>query len=237
MSGNRWKAAAAVAATAVLSGRSRAAESAAAEELITKIRDKNDKVRAEAMLGAGKVGAPAVKPLADVMATADDFEVARAARRAMWQITHTVGRPDADDERKAAVAALIPLAGGSLPVNVRREVLWMISELAGDEAVEPVAAVLKEKELREDARMVLQRLPGDKSLAALKAGLDAAPEDFKPNIAESLRARGVEVSGIPDEKMIPRKKTELKALSPDEAAKAAEEAKKAKVSRRKGKKQ
>ena len=213
MSAKKSKMAAmATAATAALAVESRAAQAAAVDDLIAKIRDKNDTVRAEAMFGAGKVGAPAVKPLADVVATDKDFEIARAARRAMWQIARYVGRPGAGDEKKATVAELMPLVADSRPVAVRREVLWMLSELAGDEAVEPVAAILKDKELREDARMVLQRLPGEKSLAALKAGLAAAPDDFKINIAESLRARGVEVPGLPDEKRKPTRQTNMKPL-------------------------
>jgi hypothetical protein len=56
----------------------------------------------------------------------------------------------------------------------------------------------------------LQRIPGDKSLAALKAGLAAAPDDFKPNIAQSLRQRGEEVPGIPCAKLVPSRKTNVK---------------------------
>ena len=57
--------------------------------------------------------------------------------------------------------------------------------------------------------MVLQRIPGEKSLAALKAGLESAPADFKINIAESLRARGMEVPGLPSEKLRPVKATKV----------------------------
>ena len=71
--------------------------------------------------------------------------------------------------------------GQSLPV--RRDALWMLSEICGDESVGAVAALLNNGELREDARMVLERVPGAKSLAALKAGFASAPTDFKPNIA------------------------------------------------------
>jgi len=235
MSAKKWKGAAIATAaiSAALASTAKAADALSLDELIAKIRDKNDKVRAEAMFGAGKVGARAVKPLAEVMATDADFEIARAARRAMWQIVRSVGRPGADRERKATVAELLPLVGEGRPAAVRREAMWMLSEIAGDEAVAPAAAVLKDKELREDARMVLQRLPGEKSLAALKAGLAAAPEDFKPNIASSLRARGVETPGIPNERRVPKKSTDVKPL--DEAQLEKEKA--AKTPRRRGNKQ
>jgi hypothetical protein len=88
----------------------------------------------------------------------------------------------------------------------------MLSEIAGDEAVEPVAALLKNKELREDARMVLQRIPGRTSLGALKSALRSAPEDFKFAIAQSLRNRGARVSGYPSQKMVPTRKTKVEPV-------------------------
>jgi len=180
-------------------------------DLITKIRDKDHNVRAKARDNAGKVGAPAVKPLVAVI-TDEDFEVARAAKRALWKIVRHAGRPGADGERKAVVAELIPLLRDSQPVPVRREVMWMISEIAGDEAVAAVAAHLSDKELREDARMVLERLPGRGSLRALRRALRTVPQEFKINIAQSLRARGVRVRGFPCQKLVPTRKTDLKPV-------------------------
>ena len=56
--------------------------------------------------------------------------------------------------------------------------------------------------------MVLERIPGDASLGALKEALKAAPEEFKPHLAQSLRARGVDVPDIPCRKLVPAKKKE-----------------------------
>ncbi|MBI4578542.1 MAG: hypothetical protein HY718_02500 [Planctomycetes bacterium] len=41
------------------------------------------------------------------------------------------------------------------------------------------------------------------------AGLEAAPEEIKINIAETLRARGVDVPGLPDEKLKPCRQTKV----------------------------
>ena len=185
--------------------------SGAVADLIAKIRDKDPSVRAEARDNAGKVGAPAVKLLAEVM-TDPEFEVAREAERALWKIVRYAGRPKADGERKAVVTELIPLLGDSRPVRVKREAMWMLSEIAGDEAVAPVAAQLSDKELREDARMVLERLPGKRSLAALQMALKTAPEEFRVNVAQSLRARGVKVPGLPSQKLVPTRKTQLQPV-------------------------
>lgn len=222
MSTEGWKIAAmATAATAALAVESPAAEEAVVGEVINKIKDKDDKVRYEALMGAGKVGPAAVKPLAGLMSDSD-VEVARAAKRALWNLVRAVGKPGADAERKAAATALLALLAAGQPVGVQREVVWMLSEIAGDEAVEAVAALLTNKDLREDARLVLQRLPGDKSLGALKSALTAAAEDFKPNLAVSLKARGVEVPGVQIKRLVATRGTEVKPLSQLELEKAAE---------------
>ena len=188
-----------------------AAQNRDVDELIAKIKDKNDKVRTEAWLGAGKVGASAVKPLAEVM-TVKDLEVARAAKRALWKIVRHAGRPRARDEKRAVTAELITLLGDDQPTAVRREVLWMLSEIGDSKSIEPIAALLSNKQLREDARMVLQRIPNKRAIAALKAGLKTAPKDFKLNIAQSLRQRGAKVRGLPCVKLVPTKKTNVKPL-------------------------
>jgi HEAT repeat protein len=184
----------------------------AVDKLIGKIKDDSDKVRTEGWLGAGEVGAPAVKPLAEVM-TDDDMEVARAAKRALWKIVRHTGRPRAAGAKRAVEAKLVELLGDDQPVSVRREVLWMLSEIGTFKAVKPIAGLLSNKRLREDARMVLERIPSPGAVKALKAGLKAAPEDFKLNIAQSLRKRGADVPGLPCMKLVPTKKTNVKPVT------------------------
>ena len=179
-------------------------------DLIEKIKSDDPNVRGEAWQGAADSGPQVIPGLAE-LATTGDLEVSRAARRAMWKIVRYVGRPGADDERKPVVAVLIRLLGRKQPVPVRREVLWMLSEIAdGRRAVRRAAKLLADEELREDARAVLERLPGKQSLNALQNALDNAPEDFKSALAQSLRARGVEVPGIPCRKLTPTRGTAVK---------------------------
>jgi HEAT repeat protein len=183
----------------------------AVDELLAGVKDASDKVRTQAWLGAGKAGAAAVKPLAKIM-TDGDLEIARAAKRALWQIVRYTGRPGANKEKRAVETELIGLLGDDQPTSVRREVLWMLSEIAGRNSVKPIAWLLRNTELREDARMALERIPAKGAVAALKAGFEAAPEDFKPNIAQSLRKRGQEVTGYPSRKLVPTKETNVKPL-------------------------
>ena len=198
-------------AAGILTATTGAAGNEAVDELIAGIRNASDKVRTEAWLNAGKAGAAAVRPLAAVM-TDSDLEVARAATRAVWQLARHAGRPGAVKEKQAGETQLIGLLGDENPVSVRREVLWMLSEIGGANSVKPVTGPMTNNELREDARMVLERIPAKGAVAALKAGFEAAPEDFKPNIAQSLRKRGQEVAGYPSQRLVPKKKTDIKPL-------------------------
>ena len=183
----------------------------AVTDLIEKIKDSNPEVRTKAWLGAGEVGWPAVPALAEVM-TDENLEVARAAKRALWKIVRHSGRPGADEERQSVAAHLGGLLADDTPVAVRREALWMLSEIGEKELIKPIAGLLTNKELREDARMVLERIGDKASVAALEAGFKTAPEDFKLNLAQSIRKRGKKVRGYECVKLVPTKQTAVKAL-------------------------
>jgi hypothetical protein len=176
--------------------------------LLKSIQSSDDTVRAAARDGAGPVGAKAIAPLAKIAVSAE-LEIARAARQAIQKIVYHAGRPGAGDEAKAVAAELVALLKSPQPAQFLRDVLWMVWQIAGEEAVEPVAVLLTSAELRDDARMALERLPGDKAVAALKAGLASAADDFKPNLGHSLRIRGVKTPGVPDLRLIPTKKTSV----------------------------
>jgi len=208
---NLKKASLGAAITAASVTKAKAASNTAVDKLIAGVKDNSDTVRTEAWLGAGPAGAPAVKPLAKVMAD-NDMEVARTAKRAMWKIVRHTGRPGANKEKRAVETELAELLGDGQPVAVRREVLWMLSEIGARNSVKPIAALLGNKELREDARMALERIPTKRALTVLKAGMKKAPEEFKPNIAQSLRKRGEEVAGYPCQKLVPTKQTDIKPL-------------------------
>jgi len=179
--------------------------------LIQDIKDPNDNVRTRAWLRAGEVGALAVRPLAQLMTNAN-LEVALAAKRGLWRMVYHAGRPGADVEKKPTIGELTRLLADSWPPVVRLEALWLLSELAGDESVDAIATLLSNRGFREDARMCLEHLPGQKSIEALQRALDTVPEDFKSNIAQSLRKRGVEVPGIPCVAKKPTKQTGVKPV-------------------------
>lgn len=171
------------------------------QELIEQIKSPDDAVRGAAWQNAGPCGAPAVQPLAEIMAD-QNLEVARAAKRGLWRIIRHAGRPGAAAEQQAVIKALLPqLTRPTVPVQ--REVLWMLSEIGGEESVEPIAALLQDPTLREDARMCLERIPHAAAITALKTALATAAEDFRPNLAHSLRMRGIPVEDYPSQKLVP----------------------------------
>jgi HEAT repeat protein len=202
------------------------------KELVQGLNSNDDKVRTEAWLSAGEYRARAIKPVALLFGRMDKrvnrlvkqnasneeiaqpLEVGRAAKRALWKVVRTVGAPGARG-KKMTVTRLLELLSDEQPVAVRREVLWMLSEIGeGSQVVDPVAALLANEQLREDARMVLQRIPGDEAVVALREGIETVPEDFRLNIAQSLRARGVQVdpNRYPCQKMVPTRGTKVKPV-------------------------
>ncbi len=178
------------------------------ETLLANIRSEDDGVRAAARDSAGLVGAKAVAPLAKI-AAGDELEESRAALRTIQNIVYYAGRPGADEEAKAVSVELLKLLGDSQPLQLRREVLWMTWQIAEEEAVEPVAALLANDDLREAARMTLERLPGQRATQVLQAALASATAKDKPALAYSLRVRGEDTPGVPDLRLIPTKGTSV----------------------------
>ncbi len=182
-----------------------------ANDLIAQLKNPDPAVRGPALQNAASVGAPAVPPLAALIGDAD-FETARAARRALWNVVRHAGRPGAAKEA-AAVAHELTHFLENQPACVRHEVLWMLSEIGGDDAIQPIAVLLSDPLFREDARCALTRLPGRKATAALRTALTSAPEDFKFALAESLRKRGDSVRGYLSRKLVPSHPTAVRPPS------------------------
>ena len=186
------------------------------DQLIEAIKSDDPDTRTKAWQAAGSVGAPAIKPMAK-LAVEGELEVGRAAKRAMWKVVRTVGAPGADaGDKKAVIAAVIDLLlDESRPATLRREVIWMLSEIGGQETIDAfykMPDILTNKDLREDARCCVERIPGPAAVEALKEALENAPEDFKPALAHSLRVRGEEVPGVADLKLVPTKPTSVKPV-------------------------
>ena len=172
---------------------------------------KDDTVRTKAWKSAAALGPAAIKSLAGFL-NHDDPETSRASKRALWKIVHSAGKPGSDALKTETVAELLPLLASSVAA-ARREALWMLSEIGGDECVASVARLLSDPQVREDACAALERIPGTASTAALQTALATVPEVFEPQVAKSLRRRGVKVNSYPTQNLKPAKFTSLKASS------------------------
>lgn len=207
--GGAFLAAAGVAAASPVQG---AEANASVDEWIKCLKSTDQGVNTAACQSAPEVGAAAVKPLAGLLADSD-FELARRAKRAFYRIVRHAGRPGAAAEALAVETELVALLAGG-PVQPRRDLLWMLSEIGTGRAVAPVAVLLMDNELREDARCALTRMPSPEAAGALKTAFARVPEDFKYALAESLRIRGQEVEGYPSRKLVPSAQTTVKPIVP-----------------------
>ncbi|MHC4401636.1 MAG: HEAT repeat domain-containing protein [Planctomycetota bacterium] len=206
------------------------------DALLERIQSDDAEVRTQAWQAAGSVGAAAVKPLAKIVVESEakvkalqeqgekkewpkPLEVGRAAKRAIWQIVRSAGAPGKGDAKAAVVEELVGLLGNDQPACIRREAIWMLSEIGGNETIEAfreIPGLLANKEIREDARCCAERIPTEAAVRGLGRALEAAPEDFRLALAQSLRIRGVEVDKerYPCQKLVPTKETNVKAVSP-----------------------
>jgi HEAT repeat protein len=135
------------------------------------------------------LGAAAVLPLADAMASTDKG-VSRAATEALERVTHHAARPGAGKSEAARVAAeLLKVASSKRPATVRKEALNQLGFVGTNRDVAPLARLLGDIEVRDDARMALERIPGPQSLRALQEALGRAPADLQPGLRQSIWSR------------------------------------------------
>ena len=179
------------------------AQAQSPDTLVSRLKGQDEEARGDAWQKAGPAGAAAVGSVSALW-TDPDFEVARSSKRAVWNIVRYAGRPGAAKEAKAVEAALLPLLGNPAAA-VRREAIWMLSEIGGNDVIGPIAKLLSDVEVRDDARCALERLPGNKSIRALRDAMKSEPEVFRYALAESLRKRGEKVEGYPSQKLVPAK--------------------------------
>lgn len=184
----------------------RAAASRSPADLVAALQSNDAATRGSAWQGAAAYGAAAVTPLGGIVS--DDFEIMRSARRALWVITRHAGRPGAEQEAAAVSKRLCELLASG-PTLLRREVLWMLSEIGGDDAIPAIAALLADPVLRGDALCSLMRLPGRKATAALNTAFKTASDDFKYAVADALRKRGESLKSFPSQKLLPVRPTSV----------------------------
>lgn len=158
-------------------------------ELLTAIKSADAETRQKAQQICGPAGAEAVVPLAEIAAAADK-SAAKAARGAMETIAHYAARPGATGEARAVSQELLKVAQSERPKQVRADALALLGLTAADgKIIAGISALLANAELREEARMALERIPGSAATNALKQAAQVVPAEFRPHIEQSLKNR------------------------------------------------
>jgi len=177
-----------LAVVTIAAGYARAARDEKLAPFLSRIQSDNADVRYAAWSRADRIGAPAVVPLGKLLAS-EDREVAKAAAEALKVIVHHAGRPGAGQARRSVAAELVKLLAPHWPARTRAEAIHLLSFVAGAGQVPAIAGLLADADLREEARLCLERLPTEAATRALIDALDDVPDAFKPRIIEALGHR------------------------------------------------
>jgi HEAT repeat protein len=175
------------------------APDAKVKALIEKISSDNADVRYAGRAEAIEAGAPAVVPLGKLLDESRDpgkddkggklrREIAITARAALEKIVHHAGRPGGEGERRLVASELSRLLVPEETAKVKREVLHLIAFVGDDAAVPGVSRLLDDgdQQVRETARLSLERIPGPAAVEALVAAARRYGDDRKPDFLFSL---------------------------------------------------
>jgi HEAT repeat protein len=164
-----------------------------AKDLLDQLQSPDANVRYNAWRGAGPTGATAISGLGDLMASPDK-SIAKCAHGALDTIAHYAARPGATPaEAHGVTMELLKLATTTRPRMVRSDALCLVGVVGDAHAVPGLVKLLSDNDVREDARMALERTPGSASLAALKKAATTVPADYRPSINQSLHDRALTV--------------------------------------------
>lgn len=164
------------------------ADSPVVGSLLAHIRYGDTAARSAAVKYAALTGTEALPALGRVYA-GSDLAAGKAALEAMKKIAYNAGRPGADAEASAASGHLLALTGSEYPRRVRADALELLGIVGGGNEVSGIAALLDDKDVGEDARMALQRIPGKPAEDALKSAARGASAEKRAAIDLSLRQR------------------------------------------------
>ncbi len=175
--------------TLVLAVTGGAAQADAVSDVLEAIADESPDVRAQAVADAGPLGAAAIGALGQRLD--DDPPTGLIAHKALTRIVHHAARPDADTERVAVAAELAKLVATELSDTARREVIHLLSLVAGENEVPALAALLENKAVAQDACLALERIPGNVSAQALIGAIALSTPALRLQLMPALANRRV----------------------------------------------
>jgi hypothetical protein len=158
------------------------------EKLLAGLKSESADERYAAWVAAANADPEVIPEIAKLL-EAPTPGVRKAADEALKKIVHSLGKPTGTPRRGRAVLALLALAAPKQPKWTRTVALRHLSLVGGDECIEPVAKMLREPEIQEEAVFCLERIPGAASDQALMAAFADVKADFKPRILAALGHR------------------------------------------------
>jgi len=181
-----------------------AEEDAKVKALIDKVTSQDIEVRYAARAEAPQVGAPAVAALAKLLdettqqASGDAGvqryrrEVALTAKAALEKIVHFAGRPGADAEKKQVATELARVLTPDQSPKAKMQLLHFVAFIGGDDEIPAIAKLLDDgdRNVRETARLALQRMTGPAATQALVNAAKAQADDRKPELIMAVGWKG-----------------------------------------------
>ncbi len=158
------------------------------QKLLADLQSASADVRFAAWRQAGEAPASVIPQLGR-LAGSPQPGIAKAAREALAEMVHAVGKDPAAPRRAAVVDGLIGLTGPAYALAVRIHAFRLLSHIAGEEAVPAVARQIHNPELAEEVVYCLERIPGPAAIEALTAAYPKSPDSFKPPILAALGHR------------------------------------------------
>ncbi len=163
--------------------------------LITQIKHGDTIARTSAVLQAQLIGTDAIGPLGAVYA-GKDAAASRAACEAIKHIVYNAGRPSAPTEAKAASVALLKLTAPNYPRFVRADAIEGLGVVGGIAEATELAKLLSDKDVSEDARLAIERIPGPEVDALLKLTARTSSKEGRAAIDLSLKHRHKDMKKI-----------------------------------------
>lgn len=157
------------------------------KELVQAIASNDGEVRYKAWQGAGAKGAKAILPLTE-LAGSTDKGVAIAAIGAIEKIVHYAGRPGYRAQAKAVTSELLKAAASSKQKKVRADLIDLAGYIADPSSASALVKMLSDKDVREEARMALERIPGAAVTNAITKAINTYP-DYKSQLQLTLHNR------------------------------------------------
>lgn len=156
--------------------------------LLVRLQDQDPAARMRAAQEAGPIGYIAIPSLQPLLSNQNPG-VRKATEEALSRIVHHAARPGAAKEAENVNFQLTQwiLHGRSLRAQI---IATRMLQYTGTEKNVPLLSnMLSIPQVRDEALLTLERIPGRASTRAMERALGKASEEFRPNIEAALRRR------------------------------------------------